>query len=205
MKCPHCYEYAPDNNYKCPHCGKVLKQAVTPADFRKKPTKRRRINPNIMIILIIAVGVAVLIYAAFFKGKGAGRINVNPIFSTTTTNGAPAVGYIINKDNPGQEIDIQRFVQSGKLTIFDFYSEYCGPCQRISPMLMRLDSKRDDLIVHRVDINRPGIEGIDWGSPLAMQYNLRSVPYFIIYDPSGKLIHKGQKAYDEVMRLIKGK
>jgi thiol-disulfide isomerase/thioredoxin len=205
MKCPHCYEYAPDNNYKCPHCGEVLKKDITPASFRKKPTKRRRINPNILILLIILVGVAVLIYAAFFKEKGPNKRNLNSAFSTTTKGPAPSVGYLVNKENPGQEIDILRFVQPKKTTIFDFFSEYCGPCQRISPLLKRLDLRREDIIIHQVDINRPGIRGIDWGSPLARQYNLRSVPYFMIYDPSGKLTHQGQKAYEEVMRLLGGK
>jgi len=205
MKCPHCNEYAPDNNYKCPHCGEVLQPDITPADFRTQPTKRHRINPNILILLIIVVGVAVLIYAGFFKRKGPNKSNVNPAISTSTSGGALSVGYVVNKENPGQEIDIQRFIQSNKTTIFDFYSEYCGPCQRISPMLKRLDSRREDIIVHKVDINRPGIRGIDWGSPVARQYNLHSVPYFIIYDPSGKLTHQGQEAYTEVMRLIRSR
>ena len=204
MKCPHCNEYAPDNNYKCPHCGEVLQPDITPADFCAKPAKRLRINPNILILLIIMVGVAVLIYAAFFKGKGPNKSSVNPAISTTTS-GAPSVGYVINEENPGQEIDIQRFVQPNKTTIFDFYSEYCGPCKRISPMLKRLDSRREDIIIHQVDINRPGIREIDWGSPVARQYKLRSVPYFMIYDSSGNLTHRGHEAYEEVMRLIKGK
>jgi thiol-disulfide isomerase/thioredoxin len=204
MKCPHCYEYAPDNNYKCPHCGKVLQPDITPAHFRAKPAKRRSINPNILILLIIVVGVAVLLYAAFFKGKGPHNSDVNFAMSTTTSKAAASVGFVVNKENPGQEVDIQSFVQSSKTTIFDFYSEYCGPCQRISPLLMRLDSRREDIIIHKVDINRPGIQRIDWGSPVAVQYNIRSVPYFIIYDPFGNLTHRGQEAYQEVMRLLKG-
>jgi thiol-disulfide isomerase/thioredoxin len=205
MKCPQCKEYAPDNNYKCPHCGEVLQPDITPADFRTQPTKRHRINPNVMILLIVVVGVAVLIYAAFFKGKGPNKSNVNPAISTTTSGGAQSVGYVVNTENPGQEIDIQRFVQPNKTIIFDFYSEYCGPCQRISPMLKRLDSRREDIIVHKVDINRPGIRGIDWGSPVTRQYNIHSVPYFMIYDPSGNLTHRGQEAYGEVMRLLQSK
>lgn len=205
MKCPHCYEYAPDNNYKCPYCGEVLKPDITPADFRKQPAKRRRINPNIVILLITVVGVAVLIYAAFFKGKGQNKSNMNPAFSTTASSGEVSVGYLVNSENPGQEIDIQRFVQANKTTIFDFYSEYCAPCRRISPLLVRLDSRREDIIVHKVDINRSGIQGIDWGSPVARQYNIHSVPYFMIYDPSGNLTHRGKEAYEEVMRLLQGK
>ena len=204
MKCPYCNEYAPDNNYKCPHCGEVLQPDINPADFRAKPAARRRINPNILILLIIVIGVGVLIYAAFFKGKGPNKSGVNSAISTTTS-GATSVGYVINEENPGQEIDIQRFVQPNKTTIFDFYSEYCEPCKRISPMLKRLDSRREDIIIHQVDINRPGIRESDWGSPVARQYKLRSVPYFMIYDSSGNLTHRGHEAYEEVMRLIKGK
>ncbi len=209
MKCPKCNENAPDNNYKCPHCGEVLKPAVTPGDFRKQPAKRPRISPNLVILSIVVVGIAVLIYAAFFKGNKAKvpeKIDVNPVTSTTTSTSAaaPTVGYVINKENPGEEIDIREFIQPDKTTIFDFFSEYCGPCKRISPMLVRLDSKRDDIIVHQVDINRPEIRGIDWDSPVAKQYNIHSVPYFMIYDPSGNLTHQGQEAYNEVIRLLQG-
>jgi thiol-disulfide isomerase/thioredoxin len=203
MECPHCNEYAPDNNYKCPHCGEVLRPDITPADFRPKPTKHRRINSNIVILAIIVVGAAVLIYAAFFKGKGPDKSNVNPALSTTTS-GAPSVGYVVNEENPGQEIELRMFVQPNKKTIFDFYSEYCGPCKKISPKLKRLDGRREDIIIHKVDINRPGIRGIDWGSPVARQYNIHSVPYFVIYDSSGNLTHQGQEAYEEVMRLLQG-
>ncbi len=267
MKCPKCNEYAPDNNYKCPHCGEVLKPAVTPADFHIKPVKRSRINPNVVILLLIVVGVAVLVYAAFFKGKGQSKNNVKPAISTTTStstgtgigtgietgtgsdtdtgaepgtgtdtdagtgtdtssgtdtgtdtdtgagtstgtgngNGTLDVGYVINNQNPGEEIDIRIFVQEGKTTIFDFYSEYCPPCRRISPLLKGLDTRREDIIVHKVDINRPGIQGIDWGSPVAKQYNIHSVPFFMIYDTSGNLTHQGDAAYTEVMRLLQGK
>jgi thiol-disulfide isomerase/thioredoxin len=207
MKCSHCNEYAPDNNYKCPHCGEVLQPEKSPADFRMQPAKRPGFNSNVIVLLIIAVGAAVLIYAAFFKGKDQNKsnVNVNPAISTTASGGSINAGYVVNTENPGQEIDIESFVQQNKTTIFDFYSEFCGPCKRISPMLKRLDSRREDIIVHKVDINRPGIRGIDWGSPVARQYNIHSVPYFMIYDPSGTLTHRGKEAYDEVMRLLQGK
>jgi thiol-disulfide isomerase/thioredoxin len=205
MKCPHCNENAPDNNYKCPYCGKVLQPDITPASFLKPPVKRHRINPTVVILLIIVIGVVVLIYAAFFKGKDQNKRNVNTAFSTTPSRGEVSVGYVVNSKNPGQEVDIQRFVQANKTTIFDFYSDYCGPCQRISPLLKRLDSRREDIIVHKVDINRSGIKGIDWGSPVARQYNIHAVPYFMIYDSSGNLSHKGKEAYGEVMRLLQGK
>ena len=98
----------------------------------------------------------------------------------------------------GKQINIDDLVVKGKTTIVDFYSEYCGPCMRIAPLLEKLDEKRDDLVVVRVDINRPGVEGIDWQSPIARQFNLESIPHFKIYGPDGKLQLEGDAAYEKI-------
>ena len=50
---------------------------------------------------------------------------------------------------------------SGKTTIFDFYSEFCGPCRKISPRLKRLDELNDDIVVVKIDINRKNVQGIE--------------------------------------------
>lgn len=256
MNCPHCNMDAPDNNYKCPHCGEVLQRNIEPADFIKQRGKKPGVNANIVVLTIIILGLVVLIYTVFFKGKGKNPqeertisssvstvargktadaetgsnevTNAKPIDDDTTggeaadaetgdgeTEGADAagveiaspeavsVGHVINSDNPGQEIDIKEFIQTGQTTIFDFYSDYCPPCRRISPLLERLDSKRQDILVHKVDINRPGVRGIDWASPLTRQYNLRSIPHFKIYGSSGELKSEGQEAYSEIIRLLR--
>jgi thiol-disulfide isomerase/thioredoxin len=104
---------------------------------------------------------------------------------------------------PGaQAVDIAQYAVAGETTIFDFYSEYCGPCRMISPHLERLDKARADVSVVKVDINRPGVRGIDWGSPVARQYGLQSVPHFKIYGPEGKLVSEGQPAYQQIVNWI---
>ncbi len=109
---------------------------------------------------------------------------------------------IVNADNPGEELDINKYLVKGKINIVDFYSEYCPPCRKISPLLSKLNKKRDDISVIKVDINRPGKSSIDWRSPLAKQYELRSIPHFKIYDKEGKKILEGQEAYQKVMVYI---
>lgn len=88
----------------------------------------------------------------------------------------------------GQEVSLADFLVTGKTTIFDFTSEYCPPCRVYAEPLLELHQKRDDLAVVKVDINRPEMHKIDWSSPVARQYNLRSIPHFKIYGPDGKLI-----------------
>ena len=55
-------------------------------------------------------------------------------------------------------------------------------------------------MVVKVDINRPKHQGIDWKSPVAQQYGLRSVPHFKVYGPDGKLIAEDKEA----SRLVRG-
>jgi thiol-disulfide isomerase/thioredoxin len=116
--------------------------------------------------------------------------------------GGLKVGYVANAKKPGEEVQLEDFVQGDQTTIFDFYSRFCPPCQKISPWLKELDKRRDDLVVFKVDINRPGVRGIDWQSPVARQYNLKSIPYFIVYNSDGERIYEGQEAYDYVTGLI---
>ena len=81
--------------------------------------------------------------------------------------------------------------RKGKTNIVDFYSDYCPPCKKISPLLQKLGRKRPDLAMLQVDINRKGVKGIDWSSPLARQYELSSIPHFQIYDGEGNLLKEG--------------
>jgi thiol-disulfide isomerase/thioredoxin len=94
----------------------------------------------------------------------------------------------------GQEVKLDQYLVPGKTTIFDFTSEYCPPCRAISPRLDKLHAKRDDVVVVKIDINRPGVKGIDWKSPVATQYKMQSIPNFKVYGPNGKLQAEGQEA-----------
>jgi thiol-disulfide isomerase/thioredoxin len=105
---------------------------------------------------------------------------------------------IVNANNPGEKLDITKYLVKGKINIVDFYSEFCPPCKKISPLLSKLDKKRDDIVVIKIDINRKGIKGIDWRSPLAKQYELRSIPHFKIYDGEGNKLSEGMVARQKI-------
>ena len=115
-------------------------------------------------------------------------------------------GEAVNKANPGQAVDVASVLKKTSATKFfivDFYSKFCPPCMRISPLLEQLGEKRPDVQVVKLDINRPDVQGIDWQSPLAKQYGLQSIPHFKIYDASGKLVKEGDSAYKEVVGWLK--
>jgi thiol-disulfide isomerase/thioredoxin len=94
----------------------------------------------------------------------------------------------------GQEVKLANYLAPGRTTIFDFYSEYCPPCRALAPQLDKLHKTRQDIVVVKVNINRPGVRGIDWKSSVARQYDLHSVPHLKVFGPDGKLKAEGKEA-----------
>lgn len=189
MKCPNCYGEVPENNYKCPHCKKVIKTETAPTQNYPSPSNRKTFNLTALLFIVIVVGLAIIGFMMLQQGKKSGQ----------GTQSHQSSG----SSQPGERIDLQELLVPGKTTIFDFYSEFCGPCRKISPRLERLDELNDDIAVVKIDINRKNVRGIDWNSPVARQYNLRSIPYFIIYDSSGQQSHEGSSAWRQVYEYLK--
>jgi thiol-disulfide isomerase/thioredoxin len=127
---------------------------------------------------------------------------------TTITPAAPTApaGQVarIRTVSHGQQVKLEDYAVPGKTTIFDFYSEFCGPCRMLSPRLEKLANSRDDLMLVKVDINRPGTQGIDWQSPVARQYSLRGIPHLKVYGTNGALQAEGDAAYQLVNGWISG-
>ena len=111
----------------------------------------------------------------------------------------------INADSAGERVEIAPHLVEGKLNIVDFYSYFCPPCKAIAPDLKSLAAKDSNIVVSTIDINRPGTRGIDWNSPVARQYKLRTIPYFQVYDEQGELVAEGQQAKDLVMKMMQEK
>ena len=102
----------------------------------------------------------------------------------------------------GAEFKLEDYTVPGKTVIFDFYSVYCPPCRAFAPMLEKLHEKRSDIVLVVVDINRPGVKGIDWKSPVARQYALESIPHLKIFGPDGKMQSEGDPARELAVSWI---
>lgn len=102
----------------------------------------------------------------------------------------------------GQPIKIADYLAPGKTVVFDFYSDFCGPCVAVAPTLEKLHAKRADIIVVKVDINRPGVRGIDWDSPVTKQFGLRSIPHFKVYGPNGKLMAEDGPGNSKARQMV---
>lgn len=104
----------------------------------------------------------------------------------------------------GQRVDLGQHLVAGKTVLFDFTSKFCPRCEQIAPLLHKLHETRDDLVVVEVDINRPGYNGVDWDSPVAIQFGFEYLPQFMIFGPGGELVAQGPKARTMVNAWTKG-
>jgi thiol-disulfide isomerase/thioredoxin len=108
-----------------------------------------------------------------------------------------------NAGRCGENLDCKSLLVPGQVTVIEFYSPFCPPCIRIAPLMEQLSQSRPDLTIKKININRPEVTGIDWRSPLAQQYKLRSVPYFTIFNPQGKLVAEGNPALEQIERWLR--
>jgi thiol-disulfide isomerase/thioredoxin len=99
-----------------------------------------------------------------------------------------------NPGRSGQTLDIKPLLAPNRATVFDFYSPYCPPCMVLAPLVEKLAARKPEVAFVKVNINRPDVKGIDWKSPLAQQYKIKSVPFFMVFNSQGKLAASGDEA-----------
>jgi len=87
----------------------------------------------------------------------------------------------------GNKIKFINHLAQGKITIFDFYADWCSPCKVFSPKVERLLLEQNMLALRKVDV-------VDWKSNLAKQltkkYKLPFLPFTLIFDDKGNLLGK---------------
>jgi copper chaperone CopZ len=92
----------------------------------------------------------------------------------------------IRTDVSGRRAEIAKLVVPGKITIVDFYADWCGPCRVLENRIEHLMAGgRTDLAVRRLNIGK-------WDNELAKQatheFRLSALPYIRVYDAHGKFV-----------------
>lgn len=93
------------------------------------------------------------------KGKGVTELNSETFNEKVYDMTLPELAYL-----------------GGKPAIVDFTATWCGPCQRIAPILEELaDEYKKDIVIYKVDIDKE--------RGLAEAFNISSIPA-ILYIPA---------------------
>jgi thioredoxin 1 len=74
----------------------------------------------------------------------------------------------LKKENFEEEV-----LKADKKVIVDFYADWCGPCQMMSPVI-------DEIAEEKADIVKVGKVNVDENQELAMEYGVMSIPTIVI-------------------------
>jgi thiol-disulfide isomerase/thioredoxin len=103
---------------------------------------------------------------------------------------------------PGKsKVDVAKIVAPGKITIIDFYGEWCGPCRVLEARLQHLMAgNKPNLALRRVDIGK-------WDNAAAKQvtreFKGEALPYIRVYDAQGRFVEAVTGGmWDEVLLAI---
>lgn len=136
------------------------------------------------------------------KGRRASQLLLLLLIFVGVASAQPSNVRILNKGQEGQRVVIDDYLSRGKLNLVQFTSRNCPACRALAPKLEALVQKESGLVLNLLQIDRPEATTTDWQSPLARQYELRSVPFFKLYDGSGKLLADGEAARKLVAKML---
>lgn len=99
----------------------------------------------------------------------------------------------------GKRVDLKKILAPGKVTVVDFYGEWCGPCHVLETRLQHLMQGKPNLALRRIDIGK-------WDNDAAKQATeLRAagLPYIRVYDARGRFVTAVTGGmWDEVLAAI---
>lgn len=90
----------------------------------------------------------------------------------------------------------EEVLKADKPVIVDFYADWCGPCQMMSPVI-------DEIAEEKADSIKVGKVNVDENQGLAMEYGVMSIPTIVIMN-QGKVqkTFVGVRSKSEILEAI---
>ncbi len=88
----------------------------------------------------------------------------------------------------GEVIELTSHARDGRITVFDFYADWCPPCKKLDKSLADLKKVYGD----RVEIFK--LDLVNWESELARHHGIKDLPYLIVYNEHREVFKKGPSA-----------
>lgn len=94
-----------------------------------------------------------------------------------------------------EEKEFEDLIKEG-LVLVDYYADWCGPCQMLTPVLEELSKKNETLKIVKINV--------DEFQQLAVQNKVLSIPAIKIYK-DGKLVNQtvGYQELEDLEALLK--
>jgi thioredoxin 1 len=106
--------------------------------------------------------------------------------------GTPGIRVISNK---GANVELSSLLAEGKVTIVDFYADWCGPCRAVAPHLEKLAKDDPSISLLKIDI-------VNWETPVVKQFGIKSVPNIRVYGRNKQQVGTATSDLGTVVRLV---
>jgi thiol-disulfide isomerase/thioredoxin len=86
--------------------------------------------------------------------------------------------------NSGEDVGaLTQHAVPGKVTVFDFYADWCAGCRELDLHAVKLLNSRDDIAVRKLNV-------VDWDSALAKKHlsNVKGLPFVIVIGKDGQQV-----------------
>lgn len=83
----------------------------------------------------------------------------------------------------GELLPIEQVLVPGKVTVVDFYADWCAPCKVLEKKLKSEIHDEPRIAVRKIDVGRAEAEVV------VDRYGVKNLPHVRIYAPDGKLLH----------------
>lgn len=88
------------------------------------------------------------------------------------------------------ENDFKQIIDNNHLVLLDFYADWCGPCNTLSPTISKLAQEFEgEVIIKKVNV--------DNNKNLASEFGVRSIPT-LIYFSNGEEIKRSSGVISEI-------
>jgi thiol-disulfide isomerase/thioredoxin len=82
----------------------------------------------------------------------------------------------------GEDVpDLAAHAVAGKVTVFDFYADWCAPCRKVDAHMFALLNQRQDVAYRKLNV-------VSWETPIARRYlaGVPNLPYLVVYGRDGR-------------------
>lgn len=123
--------------------------------------------------LFVAGALAIIFIGGNLKKDAAEKMAI-PLSANTTSEKMKTIAH-------GEEVNLHAHLVPGKVVVFDFYADWCGPCKVLGPQLETLVQEHADVILRKIDI-------VDWNTPVVKQHGINFVPNVHVYNTQGQRV-----------------